>query len=148
MRGKYFGAAIGALKKVRQYWGKKPRWEQDKLDLLSGDVLIDRMKAEEAMGLKEDALETCGRAAATFQVFIQAHGPTEEHPLEKMSEGELANLEQAYASIVPLFSKLGADKADLVIKFGEEYLELFPNGKGRTEIINAINKAKADMPAK
>jgi hypothetical protein len=35
MRGKYFGAAIGALKKVRQYWARKPRWEQDQLDLLA-----------------------------------------------------------------------------------------------------------------
>ena len=36
MRGKYFGAAIGALKKVRQYWARKPVWEQHQLDLLSG----------------------------------------------------------------------------------------------------------------
>ena len=148
MRGKFFGAAIGALKKVRQYWGKKPRWEQDKLDLLSGEVLIDRMKAEESMGLKEEALETCGRAAATFQVFIQAHSPTEEHPLDKMLAGELENLERAYAAIVPLFSKMGADKADLVVRFGQAYMEMFPNGKDRTEISNCINKAKADMPAK
>ncbi len=148
MRGKYFGAAIGALKKVRQYWSKKPRWEQDKLDILSGNVLIDRMKAEESMGLKEEALETCGRAAATFQVFIQAHGVSESHPLDKMQPGELANLEQAYASIVPLFSKMGADKADLVIRFGQAYLDLFPNGKDKTEISNCMNKAKADLPAK
>jgi hypothetical protein len=148
MRGKYFGAAIGALKKVRQYWSKKPQWEQDKLDILSGNVLIDRMKAEESMGLKEEALETCGRAAATFQVFIQAHSPTQEHPLDKMNAGELENLERAYASIVPLFSKMGADKADLVVRFGQAYMEMFPNGKDRTEISNCINKAKADMPAK
>ena len=106
------------------------------------------MKAEEAMGLKEEALETCGRAAATFQVFIQAHGPTAEHPLEKMNEGELANLERAYASVVPLFSKMGADKADLVIQFGQAYCEMFPNGKDRTEVNNCMNKARADLPAK
>ena len=148
MRGKYFGAAIGALKKVRQYWGGKPRWEQDKLDILSGEVLIDRMKAEESMGLKEESLETCGRAAATFQVFIQAHGVTEDHPLDKMADGEKVNLERAYAAIVPLFSKMGADKADLVMRFGKEYLDLFPEGKNRTEISNCMNKAKADLPAK
>lgn len=148
LRGKCFGAAIGALKKVRQYWSRKPQWEQDRLDLLSGDVLVDRMKAEEAMNLKDDALDTCGRAAATFQVFIQSHGPTESHPLDKMEAGELENLERAYASVVPLFAKLGADKADLVIRFGQEYLELFPNGKARTAISNYINQAKADLPAK
>ena len=147
MRTKCFNAAIGALKKVRQYWSKKPQWEQDQLDLLSGEVLIDRMNAEEAMGLKEEARETCGRAASTFQVFIQAHGVSENHPIDKMSAGELANLERAYATIVPLFSKLGSDQADRVIKFGQEYLDYFPNGKARTEISNCMNKAKADLPA-
>ena len=146
MRGKCFGAAIGALKKVRQYWAKKPQWEQDALDLLSGDVLVSRMKAEEAMGLKDEAKETCGRAASTFQVFLQAHGPTDEHPIDKMSAGELANLERAYASMLPLFAKLGADQADRVMKYGQEYLDLFPNGKARTEVANCMNQAKADLP--
>lgn len=147
MRGKYFGAAIGALKKVRQYWAKKPLWEQHQLDLLSGDVLVRRMKAEEAMGLKDEAKETCGRAASTFQVFLQAHGATDQHPIDKMEPGEVANLERAYATMIPLFSQLGADQADRVVKFGKEYLELFPNGRARTEIENCINKARADLPA-
>ena len=147
MRGKCFGAAMGALKKVRQYWKQKPQWEQDQLDLLSGDVLIDRMHAEETMGLKEEALETCGAAASRFQIFIQSHGPTEAVPLDKMEGGALANLERAYASLVPLFSKMGADKADLVIRFGQEYLDSFPNGKARTTVINCMNQAKADLPA-
>lgn len=147
LRGQYFGDAIRALRKVRQYWGKKPRWEQDSLELLSGDVLIDRMKAEESMGLKEEALETCGRAASTFQVFLQSHPVTEERPIDKWEAGEVANLERAYASMVPLFSKMGAEQADRVIKYGEEYLKYFPNGKSKTEIANCMNKAKADMPA-
>ena len=146
MRGKYFGAAIGAIKKIRNYWKQKPQWEQDMIDLMSGDVLIDKMKAEEAMGLKEEAKETCGRAASTFQVFIQAHGASEARPVEKMSEGEAANLERAYATIVPLFAKMGAGQADRVMKFGEEYMRTFPNGKARTEIGNCMNQAKADLP--
>ena len=147
LRGKYFGAAIGALKKVRQYWAKKPLWQQDQLNLLSGDVLVDRMKAEETMGLKEDARETCGKAAAVFQVFIQAHGVTDERPITKMEEGEIENLERAYATIVPLFTKLGASQADRVMKFGQEYLDYFPEGKARTEIVNCMNQAKADLPS-
>ena len=147
MRGKCFGAAIGALKKVRQYWAKKPQWEQDQLDLLSGDVLVDRMKAEEAMGLKEEAMETRGRAAATFQVFLQAHGVTESHPLDKMEPGEVANLERAYATLVPLFGDMGTAQAERVVKYGQEYLDLFPNGKARTLVSNCMNKAKADLPA-
>ena len=147
MRTKYFNAAIGALKKVRQYWAKKPQWEQDQLDLISGDVLVDRMKAEEAMGLKDDAKETCGKAAAVFQVFIQAHGVTDERPIDKMEAGEASNLERAYATMVPLFTRLGAEQADRVMRFGQEYLDLFPNGKARTEIANCMNQAKADLPA-
>ena len=147
LRGKNFGAAIGSLKKVRQYWKNKPQWEQDQLDLLSGDVLIDRMKAEEAMGLKEEARETCGKAAATFQVFLQAHGPTEAVPFEKMEPGQVKNLERAYATMVPLFAKMGAEQADRVMKFGQQYLDLFPEGKARTEIVNCMNQAKADLPA-
>ena len=147
LRGKYFGAAIGALKKVRQYWSRKPLWQQDQLNLLSGDVLVDRMKAEETMGLKEEAKETCGRAAAVFQVFIQAHGVTDDHPLAKMEEGEVANLERAYATLIPLFSKLGADQAERVMKFGQEYLEYFPEGKAKTQVVNCMNQAKADLPA-
>ena len=146
MRGKFFGAAIGALKKVRQYWSKKPQWEQDTLDLLSGDVLVNRMKAEESMGLKDEAKETCGRAASTFQVFLQSHGVTDDHPIDKMEAGELANLERAYATMVPLFAKLGSEQADRVMKYGQEYLDYFPNGKARTEIANCMNQAKADMP--
>ncbi len=145
MRGKYFGAAVGALKKVRTYWAKKPQWEQDQLDLLSGDVLVDRMKAEEAMNLKEAAAETCGRAAATFQVFIQAHGPSDELPFDQMDDGSKANLERAYATLVPLLAKQGAEQADQVIKFGEQYMQMFPNGKNATAVGNAVNSARADL---
>jgi hypothetical protein len=99
------------------------------------------------MGLAEEAKETCGRAAATFQVFIQAHGVTESHPADKMSAGELANLERAYASMLPLFVKQGAVQADNVMKFGQQYLDLFPNGKSRTEVVNCMNAAKADASA-
>ena len=146
MRGKCFGAAIGALKKVRQYWSKRPQWEQDSLDLISGDVLVDRMKAEEKMGLKDDAKETCGRAASAFQSFIQSHGANDDHPIDKMEAGELANLERAYSTMIPLMAKR-SDLADLVMRYGKEYLDLFPNGKSRTAIENCMNQAKADLPA-
>lgn len=65
-----------------------------------------------------------------------------------MQPGEVANLERAYATLVPLFARLGADQADRVMKFGQAYLDLFPNGKSRTEIGNAMNQAKADLPNK
>ena len=99
------------------------------------------------MGLKEEAMETRARAASTFQVFLQSHGVTEDHPLDKMDPGEVANLERAYTTMIPLFADLGPEQAERVIKFGQEYLNLFPNGKARTAISNAMNKAKADLPA-
>ena len=132
---------------MRQYWKSKPQWERDQLDLISGDVLVDRMKAEEAMDLKEEAQKTCGLAASKFQTFIRSHGPTEETPVDKMSAGEVANLERAYASLVPLLVKSGSDKADLVIKYGQQYLDLFPNGRHRTDVQNKMNQARADLPA-
>ena len=67
--------------------------------------------------------------------------------MDKMSAGEIENLETAYAQMIPLFTKMGADQADRVMKFGQEYLDLFPNGKAKTEIINCMNQAKADLPA-
>ena len=147
LRKKYFGAAVGALGKVRGYWKGKPQWEQDRLDLLSGDVVIRRMEAEEAMGLKEEAMETCGAAASKFQVFIQAHGPTEQVPLDKMDVGSQNNLEEAYAKLLPLLVKKGREQADKVVELGEEYLKMFPNGKSKMTIINCMNQAKADLPA-
>ena len=150
MRGKHFGAAVGAVKKVRTYLSRmkdKQPWEVNAIDLMSGDVLVRRMKAEEDMGLKEAAAETCGRAASTFQVFIQAHGPTESCPFDQMSEGDRANLERAYASMIPLLSKMGADQADRVIAFGREYMNYFPNGESKTLVGNCMNQAKADLPS-
>ena len=142
MRGKCFGAALGALKKARQYWANKPQWEQDQIDLLSGDVLIDRMKAEDAMGLVEDAKDTCGKAAAVFQVFIQAHGVTGERSIDKMKAGEAANLERAYATMIPLLTRLGSEQDGRVMKFGQEYLNLFPNGRARQGVVNCMNCVK------
>ena len=147
MRTKCFNAAIGALKKVRQYWSRKPQWEQDQLDLLSGDVLVDRMKAEDAMGLKDEAQETCERAASVFQMFIASHGVDEAHPLDKMDPGAVANLERAYESMIPLLARCGAKQAERTVRFGQEYLDLFPNGKARTTVANCMNQAKADLPS-
>ena len=62
-----------------------------------------------------------------------------------MEAGAVANLERAYASLIPLLVKQGAANADLVIKYGQQYLDLFPNGKSRTLIENGMNQARADL---
>ena len=153
LRKKYFGAAVGALGKVRGYWKGRPQWEQDRLDILSGDVVVRRMEAELAMGLKDEAKETCGAAASKFQVFIQAHGPSEAVPFDKMEVGAQNNLEEAYAKLLPLMVELikvqkdAADRkaqADKVVELAEEYEKLFPNGKSRMVVVNMKNQAMAD----
>ncbi len=147
LRTRHFNTAVGAVKKLRNYWRNKPQWEQDSVDLMSAEIVVKRIQAEDAMDLKEQATETCRTAAAMLQTFLQAHEPNEEHPFDKMEPGEKANLEKAYAMVVPLFSRLGDEQADRVMKFGEAYLKYFPNGKARTEVINCLNRAKAAAPA-
>ncbi len=144
MRTKYFNAAVGAIKKVRAY--RKEQAQQDELDLMSGDVLVRKMEAEEAMGPEkaEQAKETCGRAVVTFVAFIMAHEPTPEHPFEKMTPAQQNNLEKCYGKALPLMAKLGKSQAEQVIKYGEQYLKLFPEGKSRTAVQNALNQAKAE----
>lgn len=144
LRNAHFGAAMGALKRLRNnYWAKKPQEERDKLDLMSAEIRIRRMDAEEAMGLKEDSIETGGMAATSIQAFLQSHAPTPELPIDQMNATQVANLERGYTLLVPLLSRLGADKGAFVLKFGQEYMDLFPNGAARTEIQNCINQAKA-----
>ena len=142
LRKKYYGTAIGAVKKLRAYWRDKPQHEQDVIDLMSADITISRMQAEEAMGLKEQAETSCERAASTLQSFVQSHGASEEHPVDKMTPGELANLERCYTAMIPLYAKLDGDRADFVLKYGQQYLDLFPNGRAKTLIVNCMNQAR------
>ena len=109
---------------------------------MSADVKLRQMAAEEAMGLKEEAENSGRTAASTLLGFLQSHCVDENHPADKTSAGELATLERCYATLVPLCAKLGSDFADNIMKFGQEYLDLFPNGKARTEVQNAMNQAK------
>ena len=144
LRKKYYGTAYGAIKKLKVYWKSKPQHEQDAIDLMTGDVILSRIRAEEAMGLKEQAEKSCESAAALYQGFIQSHGVSEDHPADKMSPGELANLERCYSAMVPVYAKLGPDRADFVLKYGQQYLDLFPNGRARTEIQNCMNTARTN----
>lgn len=143
LRKKHFGAAIGAVKKLRNYWRKKPQWEVDALDLKSAEISADKMNAEIAMGLEKESMETCALTAARLKSFLQAHSVTPEHPFDKMSPGEAANLERCYSMMIPLLSKLGKEQAGDVLRFGEEFLKFFPNSKNMTEVQNCINQAKA-----
>ncbi|MBO5939746.1 MAG: tetratricopeptide repeat protein [Kiritimatiellae bacterium] len=148
LRRKFFNAAIGAVKKVRQF---RPEME-DELSLESAGVLVRKMEAEETMQLKDEALETLRLAVGGYQAFLVAHEPTEEHPVSKMTPKQLKNLERCYASVLPLMAKLiphvTDDKKEFaarVVKYGESYLDIYPNGKSKTAVQNAINQAKAEL---
>ena len=146
MRVKYFNAAVGAVKKVRNY--RKDPDQQRELDLMSGDVLVRRMEAEEAMGSEkaEKAKETCGLAVASFAAYLMANEPTAEHPYEKMSPAQQGYLGRCYGTILPLMAKmkLSQEQIDQALKYGEAYLKYFPDGKYKTAVQNAINQIKAN----
>jgi len=142
LRMTFFNQAIDAVKKLRNY--RKDQASLDELDLRSGDVMVRKMEAEEALGLKDKALDTCGRAATTFRAFLMSHAPTPDYPANKMTPAQLANLERCYTTVLPLMSKLGKSQSESILEYGNAYLELFPEGKGKTAVVNAMNQAKAE----
>jgi len=147
LRKKYFNAAVGAVKKVRQF---RPEME-DEMSLESSDVLVRKMEAEEAMQLKDEAEETLRLAVGGYQAFLAAHQPDDEHPVSKMTPKQLKNLERCYASALPLMAKIlprMEDKKEFaakIVQLGETYLDIFPNGKAKTSVQNSINQAKAEL---
>ena len=143
LRRKFFNQAVSSVKKLRGYRQN----DQNALDLLalrSADILVRKMEAEEAMQLTEQAKETCGLATAAFQGFLMGHEPTDEHPAKDMTPAQLANLERCYASVLPLMAKLGKEQNEDILRYGETYKKLFPNGKHLTAVQNAMNQAEAD----
>ena len=144
LRGMHYGAAIGAVQKLRSYLKKGcPVWEADRLDLMSADVKISQMEAEFEMGLDEAAAKTRGILAATLQAFIQARMPSGAHTIDKFTVEELDNLEGAFARMVPLLVKMGPTQASRALKYGADYMKLFPNGVSKDTIQRSINEAEA-----
>ena len=143
-RQKDFSTAVRSVKALRSFYKqqKRPQHEQDAVDLMSADVRIKKMRAEESMGLEDAAMASRESASTTLQGFLQAHAPSEDHPIDKMTAGELANLERCYATLLPLLVDLGDRQVNYVVKFGEEYIKYFPNGKSLSDVQNAVNKAK------
>ena len=46
---------------------------------------------------------------------------------------------------MPLMAAAGKEHSPDVLKYGEDYLALFPDGKHKTEIQNAMNQARAQQ---
>ena len=162
VRLRLFNSAVGAVKKLRGFIkdqkSEEGRLALDGLALRSGDVLVRKMEAEDAMNLKEKADETCSKAVVSFQAFLMAHEPTEENPAEKMSPAQLANLERCYSSCLPLMVRViskmpketddekaaKAEQRAQFDKYAATYQKLFPNGKNKVAVQNAVNQAKAE----
>ena len=142
LRRKFFNQAVKAVKTLKNY--KKSPADQDLLTLQSSDILVRKMEAEETMKLTDQAKETCGLAAAQLQAFLMSHEPTDEHPAKDMTAAQLANLERCYATVLPLMAKLGKEQSEDILRYGETYKKLFPNGKHLTIVQNAMNQAEAN----
>ena len=142
LRMNAFNTAVRALKKLRNYRvGNKnldqltdrERLEMDELDLRSGEILLRKMQAESAMNLQDAMKETRGRAIVTFQAFLMAHEPTDEHPIKDLSPAQLDHLERCYAHLLPLMAAHGSEKAD-ILAYGNKYRQYFPNGKHKQDV--------------
>ena len=141
-RRRLFNDAVGTIKRLRGF--RKTEAEQDLLTLRSGDVLVKKMKAEEQMGLADQARETCASAVVMFTVFLQSREPTESKPAKSMTPVQLANLERCYSTLLPLMVKLGKEQSEQVLAYGAAYLDLFPDGRHKAEVQNAMAAAEAD----
>ncbi len=148
-----FRDALAALQKVKHRVKGDARKEKE-LALLGGDILLRRMHAEEAMKLEEQMVKTRGSAIASYRGYIMGNKVDEQHPASGMQAWELSNLEHAYACVLPLIAAhIPTIKEDDVRKelvadvnsLGGEYLELFPNGKHKIDVQNAMNLASAQQ---
>jgi len=143
VRKRHFGAANKALQGLRACWAKEPRWKIDTVDLMSADVKIGQVEAEEKMGLDEAAAKTRGTTAASIQSFIQSRRPTAEVPIDKFSAQDAENLEAMYAKLLPLLVKMGKAQAGRALMFAKEYEKYFPNGANAQTVKQCVEEAKA-----
>ena len=142
-RRRLFNDAVGAIKKLRGFRDKDQAY-QDILTLRNADVLRTKMEAEEQMNLGDQAKASCAKAVTALVAFLQSREPTPEHPAKDMTPAQLANLERCYGTVLPLMIKLGKEQSEQVLIYGTAYMDLFPEGKHKTAVQNAMNAAKAD----
>ena len=151
VRRKHFGAAFGAVKKLRGYWSLTnetgeivvPQWQLDRVDLMSAGISIAQMEGAKHAGDQEEAERRASEAARRLQTFIVAHGPTEEVPIDKMGPKNRENLEKAYADICYALLQMGGEHLGEVIRYGKDYASYFPNGRRREEVSGYVKEAEA-----
>ena len=150
-RRNHFGAAYMAIRKLRNYWSatnelgqlRVPRWQLDRIDLMSSDISLAQMDAEQRSGDQDAFDKACSAATTKLQTFITTKGPTPEKPIEKFGSKEKENIEKAYADILAALLKMGDAHVDEVLVYGRDYERYFPNGKRRGEVNGCIKEALA-----
>ena len=222
-RENYFKDALSSLAKVKQRVKGNLQKEKE-LAILGGDILLRRMRAEEAMKLEEQVVQTRSNAIASYRGYIMGNSVDENHPVArelfgtflsekwkgslddlkkawnatnfvsfaeaslfqgaddtpgfdadlgefaakyfpkegkkpgialvcaKMQPWELEYLEHAYSCVLPLMAahissiqdeEGRKSQVDTIVKMGGEYLDIFPNGKHKVDVQNAMNLATA-----
>ncbi|MBR1870409.1 MAG: tetratricopeptide repeat protein, partial [Kiritimatiellae bacterium] len=166
-RTQLFNEAVTAVKKLRGFntakiaaFKNKPAEEltdeqkELKKDVLLKDaafdlevsrIMFDRVAAEEAMNLVDQAKETRAKSVAGGLAFLMAHEVNSEHPFDEMSKKEQDLLERGCGLILPEMAKLGKDHAEDVVQYAEMYLQCFPDGPHKRDVQNALASAKADL---
>ncbi|MFO7937771.1 MAG: tetratricopeptide repeat protein [Kiritimatiellia bacterium] len=133
LRKDLFNQAIDALKVVKGH--RKEKAEIAEIDLATGDVLVRKMKAEEKLGLKEQMVESRGKAIVAYMSLIDRIDP---------GDAELTPyLEKAYHEFVPLL--LEHEAYEQAAEDCQTYLKLFPEGKYKTDIQNWLNQAQIEL---
>lgn len=129
-RTRLFNEAVDALKMVKRY--RTNTVAQVELDLKAGEILLRKMEAEKKLGLAEQSADTRGKAIVAFQVMIMNLDPGRAELLPI--------LERAYYYCLPLL--LEHKKYRDTQEDAERYLEIFPEGRYRTDVQSWLNQAK------
>lgn len=156
----YYNEAVKAIKKLRNLAAAardratdaqlKAEYQakMDELDLRSGAMTVRLMEAEERIGLADKALATCAKAASTYLAYVQTHRPEVlGKSLEDMGAEVRGRLQTAYERMLPLYGRLGPERAKDLIEYAEEYLRYFPTSHNRSDVETLADKARAELKA-
>ena len=133
LRKDLFNQAVDSLRIVEGYRTN----ETDKVEirLATGNMMVRKMEAEENLGLKEQMVETRGKAIVAYMSIIDRINP---------GDASLAPyLERAYYAFVPLLLKHEA--YEQAVEDCQAYLKLFPEGRYKTDIQSWMNQAKIEL---
>lgn len=125
----------------------KNQWVLDQLDLKFAEVKIRQMQADKKFGNDEAAEAARSAAVMKLITMVQTRTPEAGGTLNEYTVREKANIETIYGRLVPLLNSRGAADAADTLKYAEQYLRYFSEGKHVAEINLCRNEAKARLGA-